>query len=212
MNRLRVINLGLPKSGTTTLSIALRAAGLTVADHRIRRNQTTDPNLAGTFVARQLYEGFFRSGDPLEFLEAFDAFAEISIITPNLSLWPQTDWGIIDAIRQRHPGARFLCSRREVRALSMSMLRWTNLGMVRLPAGEIPGLPMGFGETGLQRESWIAAHYAHMRQLFRGADDFLEYDVEDPEAPAHISAFLGLELPWWGKANANTELPAPGRA
>ena len=210
MSRLRVINLGLPKSGTTTLSTALRAAGLTVADHRIRRNQTDDPHLAGTYVARQLYEGLFRSGDPLEFLEGFDALTEISVITPSLSLWPQTDWGIIDAIRQHHPGARFLCSRREARSLSGSMLRWADLGMSRLPDGAIPGLPPGFGETGLQRVTWIDAHYAHMRQLFRGAEDFLEYNIEDADAPARISAFLGLKLPWWGKTNVNTALPRSG--
>jgi hypothetical protein len=210
MSRLRVINLGLPKSGTTTLGIALRAAGLTVADHRIRRSQTNDPHLAGTFVARQLYEGLFRAGDPLEFLNGFDALTEISVINQSLSLWPQTDWGIIEAIRRHHPGARFLCSHREARKLSGSMLRWTNLGISRLPQGAVPGLPSGFGETSLQRITWIEGHYAHMRQLFKGAEDFLEYDIEDPEAPAHIGAFLGLTLPGWGKSNVNDALPEFG--
>ena len=42
MSRLRVINLGLPKSGTTTLARALRKAGLHVADHRIKPVQTDD--------------------------------------------------------------------------------------------------------------------------------------------------------------------------
>lgn len=210
MSRLRVINLGLPKSGTTTLATALRAAGLIVADHRIRRSQTDDPHLAGTFVARQLYEGLFRSGDPLEFLDGFDALSEISVINPTLSLWPQTDWGIIDAIRQRHPGARFVCSRRDARSLSGSMLRWADLGMSRLPGGAIPGLPPGFGETTLQRVTWIEGHYAHMRQLFQGASDFLEYNVEDAAAPAQIGAFLGVDLPWWGKVNVNAALPSPG--
>ena len=41
MSRLRIVNLALPKTGTTTLTDALRQAGLTVADWRIRPGQST---------------------------------------------------------------------------------------------------------------------------------------------------------------------------
>ena len=40
MSRLRVVNLALPKTGTTTLTDALRQAGLTVADWKIRAGQS----------------------------------------------------------------------------------------------------------------------------------------------------------------------------
>lgn len=208
----RVINLGLPKSGTTTLGLALERAGLVVADYKIRRGKSPDPAIAGSFVARQLYEGYFRSGDPLERLQGFDALTEVSVLSGRLCLWPQTDYGLIDALRRLHPDLRFVASWRDPRAISGSMLRWSDLGSDRLPKGQVPGLPAGYGETTLERVRWIEAHYAFLRQVFAGDDRFVEYDTADPEAPALIGAHLGLALPWWGRANANTALPARRQA
>ena len=73
----------------------------------------------------------------------------------------------------------------------------------RLPNGNIPGLPAGFGATSRERMTWIDGHYAHLRAIFSGDPAFLEYDPADPSAPSRISAHIGRDLPWWGKANAN---------
>ena len=51
---LLVVNLGLPKSGTTTLAKALRMSGLRVADHRMRGRNTDDPALKGAFVGERV--------------------------------------------------------------------------------------------------------------------------------------------------------------
>jgi hypothetical protein len=68
----------------------------------------------------------------------------------------------------------------------------------------VPGLPEGYGKTDAERIRWIEGHFKFCRKVFENADDFMEYDVTDPDAPKKISAFLGIELPWWGIANANT--------
>ena len=201
--RLRVVNLGLPKSGTTTLAHALKVAGLKVADYRIRRRQTEAAGLPDTFVADLMYRGFYETGDPLAHMEEFDGFSEISTVAQGLSIWPQTDFALIDAIRRHHPGVRFLASWREARAPSDSMLRWSDLGTDRLPKGNIPGLPAGFGETSRERITWIEGHYAHLRAIFAGDPAFLEYDTAAPDAPRRIEAHIGRDLPWWGTANAN---------
>ncbi len=203
---LRVVNLGLPKSGTTTLARALRRAGLHVADHRIRARQTTDQTLHGAFVGDLLYRGYFDTGDPGARLVGFDAISETSVLRQGRSVWPQTDAALIRAIRAHHPGVRFLASRRDAFAMSQSMLAWSDLGMARLPAAAVPGLPPGFGETSAERMRWIDGHYETLNALFAGADDFLEYDVADPAAPTLVGAFLGCEIPWWGRANANPAL------
>lgn len=205
---LKVINLGLPKSGTTTLGEALKRAGLKVADWRIRQGQTEDKTILRAFVGKLMYDGYFGSGDPLERMAGFDAFTEIDIVRNGLNLWPQTDWGLLAAIRDHHPGARFILTHRDAAALSGSMGRWSNLGRTRLPQAAIPGLPEGFGATDAQRIRWIEGHYAFCRHVFAGAEDFLEYDIADDAAPAKIGAFLGIDLPWWGKANENTRSPA----
>ncbi|ANT61364.1 hypothetical protein AYJ57_13885 [Salipiger sp. CCB-MM3] len=198
-----VVNLGLPKSGTTTLGVALQRAGLRVADYRLRRGKCPDPSIAGSFVARQLYDGYFGSGDPLQRLGGLDALTEISVLNTRLCLWPQTDFGLIEALRSRHPELKFLASTRDPQAMAHSMLRWSDLGSNRLPRGAVPGLPAGYGETRLERAQWIAAHHAFLARIFADDPRFLAYDIEDPEAPARISAHLGVDLPWWGKANEN---------
>lgn len=208
MSRLRVINLGLPKSGTTTLARALGRGGLAVADWRVRAGQSRGDGLAGEFVARLMYLGYYETGDPLALMDEFDAFAEISVIREGFNLWPQTDWGLIAAIRAHHPGARFVLSTRPAAHISDSMARWSNLGTERLPRAAIPGLPVGRGGQPHERIRWIEGHHAFCRQVFTGASDFLEYDTESETARARLSAFLGRDLPWWGRANANRKRPA----
>ncbi len=200
---LRVVNLGLPKTGTTTLARALRRAGLHVADHRIRPRQTEDASMKDAYVGDLLYKGFFETGNPSHHLQAFDAVTEMSVLRMGHSLWPQMDFSIIDALRLNNPKLKFLASSRDYFALSQSMLAWSDLGTARLPASDIPGLPQGYGETTKEREQWIAGHYAHLRALFVDDERFLEYDIADPMARHKVERFLGIPLPWWGRANAN---------
>lgn len=205
MSRLRVVNLGLPKTGTTTLARALKMAGLRVADHRIRPRQTDDAALHNRFVADLVYRGYFETGDPGARLPGFDAITELSLLREGRSMWPQMDFALIDAIRRHHPGVKLLGSRRDSWEVSQSMLAWSDLGVARLPASDIPGLPAGFGETSKERMAWIDGHYAHLARIFAGDPDYLEYDVSDPGARDAIAAHTGIDLSWWGRANTNRE-------
>lgn len=208
MTQLRVINLGLPKSGTTSLGQALTHAGLKVADWRIRAGQSKEDKLKRAFVGRLMYRGYFDNGDPLSLMGEFDAFTEIDIIRDGLNLWPQTDWGLLAAIRAHHPGAKFILTHRDAAKTSDSMGRWSNLGRTRLPNAAIPGMPEGWGKTHAERIRWIEGHFTFCRQVFGNSADFLEYDIEDPDAQAKVAEFLEIDLPWWGVANANQAKPA----
>lgn len=211
MSRLRVVNLGLPKSGTTTLARALKISGLKTADYRIRRRQTENTDLHLAFVGQQMYRGYFHTGDPLAHLEEFDAFGEVNVLREGLSLWPQADWGLLSAIRIHHPGVKFVATWREPRAMSDSMLRWSNLGVERLPKYGIPGMPEGFGETTAERVTWIKSHYSLLDQLFKDAPDFLRVDVADSASREQLSAFLERDIPWWGRANRNSKTKTKGQ-
>ena len=201
---LRVINLGLPKSGTTTLGEALKRAGMRVADWKIRRGQSETQR---GFVGKLMYDGYYGSGDPLQHLHEFNAFTEIEIVREGKNLWPQTDWALLAAIRARYPGAKFILSYRDPVKHAGSMRRWSNLGKTRLPGNAVPGLPEGFGARPGELERWIAGHTAFCRQVFKGAGDYMDYDIQDPGARDRIAAFLGIDLPWWGKANVNENHP-----
>ncbi|MEX0340535.1 MAG: sulfotransferase [Arenibacterium sp.] len=211
-NALRVINLGLPKSGTTTLGVALRHAGLRVADWRIRQGQTQRRKLLRAFVGDLLYRGYYETGDPLALLDEFDAVTEMSVASNGFSLWPQMDWALLAAIRAHYPNTKFILSHRDAKSLVKSMMGWSNLGRSRLPKQNVPGLPTGFGTSPEALERWVEGHYAFCRHAFRDDPDFLEYDLGDADAAEKIGAFLGIDLPWWGRANAKSEPTEPVQA
>ena len=138
MSRLRVINLGLPKTGTTTLSRALRRAGLHVADWRIHDRQTGRDDIRGKLVGQIMYHDYFASGDPLARLDEFDAVTEMNALRPDNNFWPQTDFGLIDALERHHPGVRFVLSRRDPEATARSMMNWGNLAKNACPTTMCP--------------------------------------------------------------------------
>ncbi len=211
MSRLRVINLALPKTGTTTLTDALRHAGLTVADWKIRNGQGDQPDLVGKHLGKILYYDYFNHGDPLARLDAFDAINEMSMVNKEASLWPQTDWGLLSAIQKHHPGVKFVMTTRDPAKTADSMKRWNSLGKTRLPNADVPGLPRGFGKRTKHIEQWLESHYSFCRQVFAGRDNFMEYDIEDDTAQARLSAYLGIDLPWWGQSNVG-KTPAVSEA
>lgn len=201
MSRLRVVNLALPKTGTTTLTDALRHAGLTVADWRIRPGQSTRDDIPRMHLGKVIYEDYFACGDPLARLDEFDVINEMSAVREDRSLWPQTDWGLLSAIQTHHPDVKFILTMRDPVKTADSMMRWNNLGKQRLPKSDIPGLPRGFGRSEDELARWLAAHYAFCHHVFDGQDNFMAYNIEDKDAQAKISAYLGIDLPWWGQSN-----------
>lgn len=208
MSKLKIVNLGLPKSGTTTLARALQEAGLFVADHRVRRDQCPVPEVRGTFVGSQIYAGYFDNGDPFGRLGFYDALTEISALRKPLSLWPQCDYPLVKAMRDRHPDMKFVVTWRPAEAICDSMQRWGGLGQVRIPAATIPGLPHGFGAEFSERIRWIEDNHAMLRDVFAGCRNFLQLDMAAPDARGQLAEFLGMDLPWWGRANVNTDNPA----
>ncbi len=204
MTRLRVVNLALPKTGTTTLTDALRHAGLTVADWRIRPGQSTRDDIPRMHLGKIIYDDYFASGDPFARLDEFDVINEMSAVRDDRSLWPQTDWGLLSAIEACHPGVKFILTMRDPAKTANSMMRWNNLGKQRLPKADIPGLPRGFGGSEDQIARWMTGHYAFCHHVFAGRANFMSYDIEDPDAQAKISAYLGIDLPWWGQSNVGT--------
>lgn len=200
---LKVINLGLPKSGTTTLGKALAQAGYTVADHRLRDREEDKPGKRRIFVGSLLYKGLYERGDPMAFLDGYDALSEISFIHGKFSVWPQFDFAMLKVLKNLNPDLKFIATRRDAESHSRSIMAWNNLGKARLPASTVPGLPIGYGKTAEQQTIWIDGHYEALKQWFREDPDYLEINVADPDAQERISTFLGRDLPWWGKANVN---------
>lgn len=205
---LKVVNLGLPKSGTTTLGKALKLAGFNVADHRLRDREEDRPGKRRIFVGSLLYKGLYERGDPMAFMPEYDAVSEISFIHGKFSVWPQFDFAMLKVLKDLYPEVKFIATRRDAESHSKSIMAWNNLGTTRLPSSTVPGLPIGYGKTADHQMLWIDGHYEALKHWFRNDPDYLELDVADPEAQRKVSTFLGCDLPWWGKANVNRKAKA----
>ena len=96
---------------------------------------------------------------------------------------------------------KFVLTTRNPAKTANSMMRWNNLGKERLPKSDVPGLPKGFGTTERELAHWQEGHYAFCRRVLAGCPNFMEYDVEDADAQARLSDYLGIDLPWWGQSN-----------
>jgi len=200
-----IINLGLPKSGTTTLKHALDRAGYTVADHRIKARETPDDPADRVFVGALMYEGLYKYGDPLALLKDYDALTEVSFIYGGTSVWPQCDHAMLLALRKLHPKLCFIATRRATEELARSIMRWNNLGKLRIPLSTVPGLPVGYGHEVDEQMIWIDGHYEALTHWFRTDPLYLELDVAAPDARSKLERFLGCDLPWWGQSNINPE-------
>ena len=202
---LDVINLGLPKSGTTTLNEALTRAGYAVADHRLKPDADQGQPGERPFVGALMYEGLYKYGDPAALLKDYQALTEVSFIHGGQSVWPQCDHAMLLVLRKLYPRLAFVATRRDTEAMAQSIMRWNNLGKLRIPLSNVPGLPVGYGHEIDEQMIWIDGHYEALAHWFRNDPLYLELDVAAPDARLQLERFLGRPLPWWGQANANPD-------
>lgn len=190
MKLLKAFSVGLPKGATTTLHRALTFSGW-VSAHWCFQNKT---------VGKQIYLAHRSGKDPLSLLPDCDAVTQADFVAYGVSLWPQMDIDLLRAIQRHHPSCRFLLPVRNPAKVARSICRWVDL-QARLVGLGAPGLPPGTASEPAAIEAWIASHYEFCRSFFRGDERFLEYDVEDRNAPDIVGRHLGIEIKWWGIAN-----------
>jgi hypothetical protein len=123
--------------------------------------------------------------------------------------WPQLDFEVIRAIEAANPRIKFLLNTRNVPELIRSITQWASLRR-RIVRCDIIGLPAGTGATDAELEAWITGHYEACRAYFHGKSNFIEFDIADANSRDRLEDFIGIELPWWGVANANKRAASPG--
>lgn len=195
---MRAIVVGFPKAGTTTLQDALTASGLRCAhwEHN------------GQLIGKLVYDGWFDRDDPFAYLKDLDALTQMDACVPasGVNHWPNLDIALLLAIRRKYPDCLFILNGRPPLQIAESILRWPDLA-VRLASVAIPGLPRGRGRRRPELRRWAANHYAAIRHVFAADPAFLDLDIASPDAPGRLGAALGIEIAWWGVANANPTPP-----
>ncbi len=196
---MKLFNLGLPKSGTTTLQTAFEKAGLRSAHWWVKDQRR--------HVGRSMYRNYFEGKDPLAHFVEYDVVTQADFVTRNASFWPQMDPAMLRSIREHHPELRFFMLTRDIDKVVSSIMRWDDY-IDRMKATGAPGLPGFFADSPAALKKWVENHYANIRLSFADDPGFVELDIEDPDIQAKVSDLVGVKLDWWGVANTNTKRPA----
>lgn len=203
---MKLMVIGFPKSGTTSITEALRASGLKAAHWRLP---------SGKYVGQAIYGAVASGRDPFFHLKKFDAVTQADVCLPEekLNLWPNLDFAVLRAIRRAHPECLFVLNYRNPDAICDSIAKWADLGW-RLRVSNIPGLPKGLGGKREHLMNWITNHYDACRTYFANDEKFLELDIESPDAPEKLGQALGMKIVGWGdhKPAPNTVAAAKLRA
>ena len=190
---MKLMVIGFPKSGTTTIARALEAAGLRAAHWKDRTGPT------GRFIGALIYDALYKGLDPFAHLTGFDAIAQSDVCWPyrGVNFWPNLDFSVLRAIRRAHPECLFLLNYRNPAAICESICNWKDM-QDRLEMSEIPGLPHGYGGQRSHLITWIENHFDACRSYFADDPRFLEIDIASPDAPRLLGQALGIELTEWG--------------
>ena len=203
---MKLFNLGLPKSGTTTLHTALEKAGIKSAHWEFYPRMGIGLR-AHQFVGANIYRSYLRGADPLAGLKEWDAITQADQIVAPYSLWPQMDFPLMQRIREHHPDCLFLLLTRDPAKVANSIMRWGDMHKRFMDMGA-PWLTPQMAQTEAGFQDWVEGHYDRTRTMFADDPHFLEVDIATPDIQGILSDRLSLDLPWWGTANTNTENPA----
>ena len=187
---MKLMVIGFPKSGTTSITSALESSGLRAAHW-----QDGDKNFVGALI----YKAILNGRDPFEFLKGYDAVTQADVCLPSrrLSLWPNLDFAVLSAIRRAHPSLLFVLNYRRPEAICDSIAKWPNMQR-RFMISDIPGLPRSAGGRRRHLMAWIENHYEACRHFFANDEHFIEIDIESPDAPELLGKALGIPIVGWG--------------
>jgi len=193
---MKLMVIGFPKSGTTSLTEALAASGFLSAHWRTH---------TGQFVGALIYEAIYRGLKPFALLEPYDAITQADVCLPSLQLnfWPNLDFAVLSAIRRTHPDCLLLLNYRRPDAIADGIMKWDDLQQ-RIAASDVPGLPRGVGGKRDELITWVENHFDACRRLFAGDDRFVEIDIEAADAPLRLGEALGVKIQDWGNHKATT--------
>jgi len=194
---MKLLVVGFPKSGTTSITAALEASGMKPLHWRDDK---------GRFVGKVIYENVLHGRDPFDRLDGYDAVTQADVCLPaqGINYWPNLDFSVLRAIRDAHPDCIFLLNTRDPKKVCASIDKWPRL-RERIVRAAIPGLPAGMGRTDEEIIAWIDNHHEACRRFFAKDKKFVEVDIEAKDAPKAIGKALGITVKGWGDVKPDKE-------
>src|SRR5690554_3770843 len=130
----KIMVIGFPKSGTSTIHRSLTETGFNPAHWQIKQG----------YVGKLMYKGLDDHSDPWFYLQEFDAITQADVCLPGrgINFWPNLDFSVIAAIERKYPSCLFVLNYRDPSKTVLSMKRWARMA-TRIKNADVPGLPAG---------------------------------------------------------------------
>jgi hypothetical protein len=196
---LPILNLGMPKAGSSSLNSFFQCAGLR-SDH----GQNGFNMLEGVEGGKPPIASSLPRGKGLR----VQAFTQLDVSFETCA-FPQIQ--LLDELHQEQPNATFILNFRPVMDWIRSAKAWRGMA-ARWKKCELPGLVCeGKGKVCPDQNlrSWWCGHVKHIRQFVKHypSHKLIELDLYDDRGTSKVMAELfGTNQTCWGKANVNPPL------
>lgn len=184
---LKAVCVGFPKTGTTTICEALSQAGWNTIHRRVPGHRLA--------IGVTMYRNYLAGRPIMHSLEGIEAITQLDYSRKRMNLWPQMNRSFLTQLRKENPDVKFILHTRHIPDTIKSIRNWNNL------VDRIRGAPGLNGHEDHHMELWIRRHYERIRYWF---PDTIVFSISDPRNPEPLERGLGINLPWWGVANARS--------
>jgi hypothetical protein len=196
----KVLLVGLPKAGTTSVSSFFRAAGMKVCDYWC-------PDKVHTGVVAKCIERAINSSrPPLKTCGDYDMYGQMDLtMDKGFCFLPQIQ--ALDELHKEHPDAVFILNQRNIVHWVRSVKNWKGMRTpmdVRM-AGCAAG-PTSPNATNLAQ--WYCDHVQRIRQFVNDhpTHTLIELDIESNATGKRLADFFGLNESNWKHQNQNAAL------
>ena len=208
--KLPVINLGLPKSGSTSLRDFFACGNLTASHFKCNGSpcgMCVDQNLQ---AGRPALHG---CGDYHVWAQLDWAPIGLPIKPKKRCFFPQLS--ALKELHEQYPEATFVLPTRPPRHWIASVGNWQhddyNMREV-LAACNLPGLPPGRKPSDTELASFYVHHSRTVRTFVANhpSHTLIEFDLEEPGAAQKLALASGVPATCWGKSNCRTSCGGHG--
>lgn len=194
------LNLGFPKTGTSSLHKFFECGGLRSAHYRCNRVDS---------CARCIRQSVEAGGEPLELCELggnnkFDVYAQMD----DGHYFPQIE--VLDDIVAAYPEATLFLTFRNMTKWYNSLKKWPPRKRGphlndKLRENNITGFPTGVGKNVSEFSDWFCNHVQRVRRVVNDNPSLtlVEVDIEDSNIAKRMSDMFEIDESCWGHANVN---------
>lgn len=182
------LGIGLPKTGTSTLTRACSEAGM----HALHHSAGWRLPPAGALMMQAWREG--RSMG--HYLHEVEVITQLDSAGKHPDAWPQFSMDFLHAFRKEYPMAYIILHTRAPDIAAPSLRRWGLCN--KIIAEATPGITVKSTDSDIMR--WMNDHYFMVRNEFHKDQRFLDFRIESDPREKLTKAFK-RDFPWWGVEN-----------